>query len=133
MMTRMELILRQWRPVAVLALICVAPACGTDGETPLPGDDAAAAADGGAATDAAPLIDAGTGPEVLLSSDGPGREGGALYGDQPFSIVLLPDTQFYTQSYPEMFDAETKWIVDHREDPTPHPIAGAPSPLAFVL
>src|SRR6185436_3241222 len=34
---------------------------------------------------------------------------------QPFSIVLLPDTQFYAQSYPEMFVAEAAWIAEQKE------------------
>ena len=31
----------------------------------------------------------------------------------PFTIVVLPDTQFYSQSYPATFDAQTQWILDH--------------------
>lgn len=31
-----------------------------------------------------------------------------------FSIVVLPDTQFYSQSYPESFTAQTQWIVDNQ-------------------
>lgn len=59
--------------------------------------------------------DAAPPPDLAPPSDGPGRDGGALYGDQPFSIVLLPDTQFYVQSYPEMFLAETAWIVEQKQ------------------
>ncbi len=33
----------------------------------------------------------------------------------PFTIVALPDTQFYTQSYPEIFTSQTQWIVDNRD------------------
>lgn len=32
-----------------------------------------------------------------------------------FTIVALPDTQFYSQSYPEIFTLQTQWIVDNRE------------------
>ncbi len=39
---------------------------------------------------------------------------------RPFSIVLLPDTQYYTApaygGAPEMFTAQTKWIVDHQQE-----------------
>lgn len=30
-----------------------------------------------------------------------------------FTIVALPDTQYYSESYPEMFTAQTQWIVDN--------------------
>jgi len=36
-------------------------------------------------------------------------------------IVLLPDTQVYSESYPEIFDAQTKWIAGHSDS------------IAFVL
>ena len=32
----------------------------------------------------------------------------------PFTVVVLPDTQFYSQSFPEQFRAQTHWIVDNR-------------------
>lgn len=32
----------------------------------------------------------------------------------PFSVVVLPDTQYYSQSFPEQFRAQTQWIVDNR-------------------
>jgi len=32
----------------------------------------------------------------------------------PFTVVVLPDTQFYAQSYPATFDAQTQWILDHK-------------------
>ncbi len=31
-----------------------------------------------------------------------------------FTIVVLPDTQKYSASYPDIFDAQTQWIVDNR-------------------
>jgi Planctomycete extracellular len=31
----------------------------------------------------------------------------------PFALVVLPDTQFYTQTYPATFDSQTQWIVDN--------------------
>jgi len=33
---------------------------------------------------------------------------------QDFSIVLLPDTQFYSELHPLIFEQQTKWIVDNR-------------------
>lgn len=35
---------------------------------------------------------------------------------QPFSIVALPDTQYYSQNYPATFVAQTRWIVEHRDE-----------------
>lgn len=32
-----------------------------------------------------------------------------------FTLVLLPDTQTYAVSYPQVFEAQTQWIRDHRE------------------
>ena len=29
-----------------------------------------------------------------------------------FSVIVLPDTQFYSQSYPSIFDNQTQWIVN---------------------
>ncbi len=29
-----------------------------------------------------------------------------------FTVVALPDTQFYSESFPQVFDAQTQWIVD---------------------
>ncbi len=34
----------------------------------------------------------------------------------PFRIVALPDTQYYSKTYPATFTAQTQWIVDHRQD-----------------
>ncbi len=31
-----------------------------------------------------------------------------------FSVVVLPDTQFYAESYPNIFDQQTQWIVDNQ-------------------
>jgi hypothetical protein len=33
-----------------------------------------------------------------------------------FTIVALPDTQFYSSSYPEIFAAQTQWIASHVQD-----------------
>ncbi len=32
-----------------------------------------------------------------------------------FTIAVLPDTQHYSQSYPETFAAQTRWVVENRE------------------
>lgn len=32
----------------------------------------------------------------------------------PFTVAVLPDTQFYSQTYPETFLAQTRWIAENR-------------------
>ncbi|MDY6990237.1 MAG: DNRLRE domain-containing protein, partial [Thermodesulfobacteriota bacterium] len=43
-----------------------------------------------------------------------GREVGAGTAES-FTIIVLPDTQYYSQSFPETFVDQTDWIVDNRE------------------
>ncbi len=33
-----------------------------------------------------------------------------------FSIIVLPDTQFYSMSFPEIFMAQTAWIAEHKKN-----------------
>lgn len=33
-----------------------------------------------------------------------------------FTIIVLPDTQHYSDAYPEIYTAQTQWIVDHKDD-----------------
>jgi len=33
-----------------------------------------------------------------------------------FSVVLLPDTQYYSRSYPQTYLDQTRWIIDHLEE-----------------
>ena len=35
---------------------------------------------------------------------------------EPFTIVLLPDTQYYSDKYPDTFLAQTAWIKDHAKE-----------------
>src|SRR3989344_8248852 len=42
---------------------------------------------------------------------------------QTFTIAILPDTQMYTQSFPEIFTSQTQWIKDHKDS----------NNIAFVL
>lgn len=32
-----------------------------------------------------------------------------------FTIIVLPDTQYYSEDYPEIFTNQTQWIVDNKE------------------
>ncbi len=34
---------------------------------------------------------------------------------QDFTIVVLPDTQFYSESFPAIYTAQTQWIVNNRD------------------
>ena len=36
--------------------------------------------------------------------------------NETFSVIGLPDTQKYSELYPEIFLAQTQWIVDNRDD-----------------
>jgi len=42
----------------------------------------------------------------------PGVEGPST---SDFTIIVLPDTQYYSQSYPQIFDNQTQWIVNNKE------------------
>lgn len=35
---------------------------------------------------------------------------------EDFAVILLPDTQYYSESYPDTFSTQTRWIVDHRTE-----------------
>jgi hypothetical protein len=41
-----------------------------------------------------------------------------------FTIVALPDTQFYSSTYPQIFAAQTQWIADHVQDQNIKLVAG---------
>jgi hypothetical protein len=42
-----------------------------------------------------------------------GRESGTGSGED-FTVIALPDTQLYSQSYPSIFTSQTQWIVNNR-------------------
>jgi hypothetical protein len=53
-------------------------------------------------------------PDAGPASDGgPSFDGAPLM--MPFTIIVLPDTQYYSSSYPAIFDAQTRWIVANKE------------------
>jgi hypothetical protein len=33
----------------------------------------------------------------------------------PFTVIVLPDTQFYSSNYPAIFDEQTSWIIANRD------------------
>jgi hypothetical protein len=47
---------------------------------------------------------------VLLSALSAGPSAGS-----DFTVVVLPDTQFYAQSFPQIFDAQLQWIADQKD------------------
>jgi hypothetical protein len=42
-----------------------------------------------------------------------GRQGGGGSGT-PFTVIAMPDTQFYSESFPTTYEAQTAWIRDNR-------------------
>lgn len=40
----------------------------------------------------------------------PAQDAKPAANDEPFTVVLLPDTQFYSEKYPETYVAQTMWI-----------------------
>src|SRR5690349_19412072 len=37
----------------------------------------------------------------------------SAYGQNDFTIIALPDTQYYSETYPQTFTAQTQWIVNN--------------------
>jgi len=60
-----------------------------------------------------------TPPDVFVEPrDGSAPEVGNADASVPaaeFSFVVLPDTQYYSSSWPDIFAAQTRWIVEKRE------------------
>jgi Carboxypeptidase regulatory-like domain/Calcineurin-like phosphoesterase len=46
----------------------------------------------------------------------PGNPGNQTAAADEFTIVALPDTQFYSRDFPDIFRAQTQWIADHAQD-----------------
>jgi hypothetical protein len=112
-------------PLRMAPAVCLAlAACETPPEIPA---DAGSGADHFHWEDAAPATDTGAGADGGTGDDaGPIADGGTTDGGStplPYSIVVLPDTQYYSSSYPEFFDAQTAWIVEQH----------AAGNVAFVL
>ncbi len=38
------------------------------------------------------------------------------FAPDEFTIVALPDTQYYSRDFPDIFRAQTQWIADHTQD-----------------
>ena len=50
------------------------------------------------------------GPEEGLDHDK-----GATGMSKSFTIAVLPDTQIYAESYPEVFTCQTEWIAENKD------------------
>jgi len=44
-----------------------------------------------------------------------GGSGGSPSGKENFTIIALPDTQYYSESYPQIFTNQTQWIADSKD------------------
>jgi len=78
------------------SLLVLVPACTDPADPVVPPDPPDAALRVDAAVDRPPPRDAG--PPL------------------PFTIVVLPDTQFYSEAFPDVWKAQIDWILAHRED-----------------
>jgi Calcineurin-like phosphoesterase len=70
---------------------------------------------GGATNDAAAPADVAAAPDVPPSDAGLMGEADLAPGDGTFTVIVLPDTQFYAQVYPQYFDMQTQWIVEQKD------------------
>jgi hypothetical protein len=52
---------------------------------------------------------------ALLGAAVLGTQAPAMAGNAPFTVIGLPDTQFYSESYPDIFAAQTWWVADNVE------------------
>jgi hypothetical protein len=52
---------------------------------------------------------------IALTGCGGSSQSKPVSGDE-FTIVALPDTQYYSRDFPQIFQAQTQWIADHVQD-----------------
>jgi Calcineurin-like phosphoesterase len=95
---------------ALAAALVALVGCGEPPDSLLPPPD-----DGGADLSSS-LPDAGAADGAATGTDA-----GGIAAD--YSIVVLPDTQYYAAAFPEIFMEQTRWIVDHHTE----------QQIAFVL
>jgi hypothetical protein len=85
-------------------------AADTDGDTVTPADTSVAAdtdRDTAPPADTFAATDAGT-----VSSDAYAAD--LRIPPAPVTVVVLPDTQYYSSSHPDIFAAQTRWIVEQK-------------------
>jgi hypothetical protein len=98
---------RRWQVLAVLALLtsCAEEkpeARGPAGSAELDAGDASSGSGGNPALDAQSGDDGAKAPFDASASLG-----------EPFTLVVLPDTQKYSEGFPDTFHAQTQWIADN--------------------
>jgi hypothetical protein len=101
----------------LIALTALAAVACTDETAPDIFPDAAARADSGPAA-----ADSGA-PDREASDASPDDAGADARVAAAFTVVVLPDTQFYAQAHAEIFEAQTRWIMQHARE----------QEIAFVL
>src|SRR4051812_17033684 len=52
---------------------------------------------------------------LLVATAAAGHHGGGGGAGPDFSVIVMPDTQNYSQYYPQIFAAQTQWIVAQRD------------------
>jgi len=102
-------LIRRLMPAACLALAaCEQPPDQIARDAGFPWDDAAPKLDTGGTVDAGPG-DGDAGADTGSPDGGAGGDGGMA--PLPYSVVVLPDTQYYSANTPQFFDTQTAWIV----------------------
>ena len=51
-------------------------------------------------------------PAIVLATIGPPPE--STKNDRPYSIIVIPDTQYYTVDFPATFISQTSWIAEQK-------------------
>lgn len=57
-----------------------------------------------------------TPPPPPAASPGPSVSPAPTFAPDEFTIVALPDTQYYSRDFPDIFRAQTQWIADHAQE-----------------
>jgi 3',5'-cyclic AMP phosphodiesterase CpdA len=104
------------RSVAILvAVACLSfvSASGCDGGSLAPGgeQDGAGGGPGGQGPDSWPGAGGGVGVGVGVGIDPAPAPGVPGFAAGAFTLALLPDTQYYSLSYPDTYLAQTSWIA----------------------
>jgi hypothetical protein len=101
----------------VLVACCAVPLPGSSPNAPpdLPSNETPADQATGIEADPQLCVDVSDPDSDSLEVTFLGREVAGATSDD-FSLVVLPDTQLYSQDHPEIFAAQTQWIVDNKTE-----------------
>jgi hypothetical protein len=50
--------------------------------------------------------------EDQITNEGMASDSG---NGEDFTIIVIPDTQYYSESFPDIFKAQMQWVVDNRD------------------